>query len=116
MMYKADHIKVLKILSSALPKKLTFKTKDIVEKAFKRYDDGDRRVRNAYRKLRAEGHIEIIGRGEYRLTVLGAALCRRLKKNGWDASSESKKIRKKKKATKKRVAKKDASSGAALSF
>lgn len=90
-MYKADHIKVLKTLARTLPKRLTLKTKDIVEEAFKRCDDGDRRVRNAYRKLRKEGHIEIIKRGEYRLTNSGAALCRRLKKDSWSATSEAKK-------------------------
>ena len=123
-MYRSDHIKVLKVLARGLPKRLELRTKDIVEEAFKRYEDGDRRVRNAYRKLRAEKHVEIVGRGEYRLTIAGAALCRRLKKNGWDVSSalnkSRKKIRKKKKVTKKKVTKrttgKDASSRSVLSF
>lgn len=108
-MYRSDHIKVLQVLADKLPKRLTLKTKDIVEQAFKRAGDGDRRVRNAYRKLRKEGHIEIIKRGEYRLTNSGAALCRRLKKNNWSAVGEPKKIRK---PTKKRARKQkgDASS------
>jgi len=108
-MYKADHIKVFKVLAEFLPKRLTLKTKYIVEKAFKNYEDGDRRVRNAYRKMRTEGHVEIVNRGEYRLTTPGAAFCRKLKKNSWKVPStaarlshKAKSITKKKKASKKR--------------
>ena len=89
-MYRSDHIKVLKVLASGLPRRQTFKTKDIVTKAFKRYDSGDRRVRNAYRKIVKEGHAEIIERGVYRLTVSGAALCRRLERAKWRIPSGSK--------------------------
>jgi hypothetical protein len=113
-MYRSDHIKVLQVLAGSLPKKLTLKTKDIVTQAFKRDNDGDRRVRNAYRKLRKEGHIEIIRRGEYRLTISGAALCRRLIKNNWNTTGEPKKIRKPAKK-RSRKPKKDSSSSV-LSF
>lgn len=107
-MYKEDHIKVLKTLARTLPKRLTLKTKDVVEEAFNRCDDGDRRVRNAYRKLRKEGHIEIIERGEYRLTKSGAAFCRRLKKNGWSITGEIKKRKIRKPPKRKmRASKKD---------
>lgn len=87
-MYRADHIKVLKVLAGSLPKRPTFKTKDVVEQAFKRVDGGDRRVRNAYRKIRKEGHAEISDRGEYRLTASGASFCTKLAKDGWKIDEE----------------------------
>ena len=40
----------------------------------------DRACRNALRKPRAEEHIEIAERGEYRLTQKGAAFCKTLDK------------------------------------
>ena len=91
-MYRSDHIKVLKVLSENLPKRAVLKTKDIVGKAFKRCKAGDRRVRNAYRKLIKEGHAEIIDRGVYRLTASGASLCRKLEKANWKVFSEPKKL------------------------
>ena len=101
-MYKMDHVKVLKVLAGFLPKRLTLKTKYIVEKAFKNVEDADRRVRNAYRKIRSEGHIEIVNRGEYRLTTSGAAFCRKLKKSGWRVSAADTSNVRGKKVTKKR--------------
>jgi hypothetical protein len=89
-MYKADHIKVLRVLASGLPKRRVFKTGLIVEEMFAWDSAGDRRVRNAYRKLRKEGHVEIVERGKYRLTTSGAAFCRRLQKYDWDIVSEFK--------------------------
>lgn len=104
-MYRADHIKVLKALAAALPKRTSFKTSDIVAKAFKRAENGDRRVRNAYRKIRKEGHLEVGERGEYRLTQAGAAFCKKAAAENWKLSD---KAPTKKKATKK-AAKKTAS-------
>lgn len=95
-MYRDDHIKVLKVLASGLPKRQTFKTYEVVLKEFKNVSSADRRVRNAYRKLRAEGHVEIVSRGEYRLTRIGVSLCRKLEKSDWDFSKITvRKIRKK---------------------
>lgn len=90
-MYRSDHIKVLKVLAENLPKRSVFKTKDIVGKAFKRCKSGDRRVRNAYRQLVKERHAETVERGAYRLTVSGAALCRKQEKDNWQAFGEPKK-------------------------
>jgi hypothetical protein len=115
-MYKADHIKVLKALAGKLPKRLTLKTADIVMQEFSKDNDGDRRVRNAYRKLRNEEHIEIIRRGEYRLTNSGAALCRRLKKNNWNGAVALKKIRKPPKRKTKTARKKKDSGSVTLGF
>lgn len=117
-MYRSDHIKVLKVLAGSLPKRPTFKTKDVVDEVFKRAENGDRRVRNAYRKIRKEGHAEIADRGEYRLTASGAALCAKLAKDGWKVPKEEapKKVTKKaapKKAAKKKVAKKTTTKKAA---
>ena len=96
-MYKTDHIKVLRVLAGGLPKRQTFKTYEVVLKEFKNVASADRRVRNAYRKLRAEGHVEIADRGEYRLTRAGVGLCRKLVKADWDFSKVvlRRKIRKK---------------------
>jgi hypothetical protein len=110
-MYRSDHIKVLKVLAGALPKRPTFKTKDVVAKAFKRAEGGDRRVRNAYRKIRKEGHAEIADRGEYRLTASGGAFCNKLSKDGWKVPEEEKKAATKK-TTKKKAAKKVAKKAA----
>lgn len=71
--YKMDHWKVLATLCSKAPKRPTMSTSDIVETAFKRIDDADRKVRNAYRMLREEGHIEIADRGQYRATQKGVS-------------------------------------------
>jgi hypothetical protein len=89
-MYRSDHIKVLRVLASGLPKRRIFRTNFIVDEAFTYVESGDRCVRNAYRKLRKEGHIEIVERGKYRLTTSGAALCRRLQKYDWDIVREFK--------------------------
>lgn len=106
-MYKSDHIKVLRVLAGGLPKRTTFKTKDIVMKAFKRCESGDRRVRNAYRKLVKEGHVEIVERGVYRLTTSGALLCKKLERSRWRISKDFTTS-----LTRKRVTKKVAKSSA----
>lgn len=105
-MYKQDHIKVLKVLASYLPAKKTFTTKEIVELGFKRAENADRRVRNAYRKIRKDGHAEITDRGAYRLTAAGASFCADAAKVNWKFKAEDKKATTKKAATKKATTKK----------
>jgi hypothetical protein len=86
MNYRKDHIKLLKVFAVALPKKTSFSVADLAKAAFSDIKkqkpdtalDADRACRNALRKPRAFGHIEIVERGEYRLTTEGAALCRKL--------------------------------------
>lgn len=116
-MYRTDHIKVLKALAEALPKRPSFKTSDVVATAFKRAENGDRRVRNAYRKIRKEGHVEIGERGEYRLTQAGAVFCKKAEAEDWKLSAMvpakkkspiKKKARVAKKTTKKKTPKKAA--------
>jgi hypothetical protein len=99
--YKQDHIKVLKVLASEAPKRPTFSTKDIVETAFRRAENGDRRVRNAYRKIRKEGHAEIADRGEYRLTQSGVGFCAKAEEASWKFHKEDKPKKATKKTTKK---------------
>lgn len=85
MNYRSDHIRLLKVFATALPKKTTFSVEDLA-KAFsdvkKRKPDtaldADRACRNALRKPRAMGHVEIAERGEYRLTATGATFCKKL--------------------------------------
>lgn len=101
MGYKSDHIKVLKVLASALPKRPTFTTNAIVEKAFKSAEDGDRRVRNAYRMIRKNDHAEIADRGEYRLTQKGASWFEKAEKEGFKAPAAEKKAPAKKAPVKK---------------
>jgi len=113
-MYRSDHVKVLKALASNLPKRTTFKTKDIAKKAFKNADEGDRPTRNAYRKLKSDGFIEIVERGEYRLTSSGAAFCRKLEKNRWKLPGAKKSVKKVLKAAPKKVTKKVAVKKAAV--
>ena len=93
-MYKLDHIRILKVLSTALPKRPTFVTKDIATMGFKRQENADRRIRNAFRKLRSDNHIEKVRRGEYRLTATGAALCKRLLNSNWDVELEAQRAQK----------------------
>jgi restriction endonuclease Mrr len=111
-MYRQDHIKVLKVFAADLPKRPSCTTKDVVERGFKRAENGDRRVRNAYRKLRSAGLIEICDRGAYRLTPAGGAFCKKAAKASWklDKINEKKAAPKKaaKKTTKKAAPKKAA--------
>jgi outer membrane biosynthesis protein TonB len=83
MPYKSDHIKVLKVFGAMLPKRPSMKTSEIVAKAFKNAEDGDRRVRNAYRMIRKSTHIEIGDRGEYKMTQTGAAWFTKAEKEGF---------------------------------
>jgi len=106
-MYRADQWKVLGILGAHLPKRPSMKTKDIATK-FSRREDPDRVVRNAYRKLRAEGHIEIAERGEYRITQKGSAFYTKSMKDGFKPLAPRKKGEEKpaRKPTRKATSKK----------
>jgi len=112
MNYRSDHIKLLKVFAAALPKKTCFPVADLAKAAFtgieKRKPDckslnPDRACRNALRKPRAEGHIEIAERGEYRLTAAGAAFCKKL--DGYAVAPDKKSGEKKPKTAKKVAAK-----------
>ena len=120
-MYKKDHWDVLKVLAKGLPERPSMSTAGIALKGFKRRDDADRVVRNAYRMLRKEGHIEIVSRGMYRITEEGAEFYQNSVAEGFNPSaakrakstkkkaakkSPKKKAVKKKKVAKKKVAKK----------
>jgi hypothetical protein len=76
--YKADHVRVLKALGSELPDRPSMTTEQIVSKTFRRCENADRRVRNAYRMIRAAKHATIVKRGLYRLTASGAAFVEQL--------------------------------------
>ena len=110
-MYRADQWKVMETLGKKIPKRPTMTVSDIVGAAFSRRENADRVVRNALRRPRAEGHIEIAERGEYRLTQAGAAFLARAKKEGYKplpARKGAPKKAAKKKVAKKKVAKKAA--------
>lgn len=100
-MYTKDQWAVMSVLGADIPKRPTMKTAVVAEKAFKGDSNADRRTRNAYRKLRAEGHVEIADRGEYRLTATGVTF---FKKN--KSSFTPKEARKRGAPTTKKVAKK----------
>jgi hypothetical protein len=89
MNYRQDHLRLLKVFARELPKRPSMKVADLAKAAFsdiqKRKPDcaslsPDRACRNALRKPREEGHIEIAERGEYRLTQQGAAFCKSMDK------------------------------------
>ena len=109
MNYRSDHIKLLKVFTAALPKKTSFAVADLA-KAFsdvkKRKPDtaldADRACRNALRKPRAMGHVEIAERGEYRLTPAGAAFCKKL--DSYEVAPDKGKGEKKVKAGKVKAA------------
>lgn len=103
-MYRADQWKVLEILGAAAPKRPYLKTSEIAKKGFNRREDPDRCVRNAFRKLRVEEHIEIGERGMYRITAKGMSFLTKSKKAGYKplpARKKSEKPAKKAKAVKK---------------
>lgn len=85
MNYRSDHVKVLEFLAQDLPKRTSYKVAAIA-KAFSDLSKRkpalnipvDRVVRNALRKPRHEGHVEISERGDYCLTPDGAAFIRKL--------------------------------------
>jgi len=87
--YKLDHIKVMKVLGSDVPKRPAFKVSDIVTVGFKGQDNADRRVRNAFRKLRNDDLVEICDRGEYRLLPGGVKQVQQWQKDGWPTGKES---------------------------
>jgi hypothetical protein len=103
-MYRQDHIKVLKALGSEVPKRPKLKVSEIVAVSFRRVENGDRRVRNAMRKLRSDGLVTIADRGEYCLLPAGVKFVQTAAKDGWPTGKPDKKT--KKTATKKKVAKK----------
>jgi len=122
MLYRQDHVRLLKVFAKELPKRPSLKVADLT-KAFsdiqKRKPDcaslsPDRACRNALRKPRAEGHIEIAERGEYRLTQKGVAFCKTLdkfeaapdRKDGEPRTKKSKGKKAAKKVAKKATAKK----------
>jgi hypothetical protein len=107
-MYRQDHIKVLKALGSEVPKRPKFKVKEIVAVAFRRIEDADRRVRNAMRKLRSDGLVDIAERGEYWLLPAGVKFVQTAQKNGWPTGKAPAKKATKKPATKKAAPKKAA--------
>lgn len=121
-MYKRDHWDVLKVLAKSLPERPSMSTAGIALKGFKRRDNADRIVRNAYRMLRKEGHVEIVSRGMYRITEAGAEFYQNSVAEGFNpsaakrAKSTKKKVAKKapkKKVVKKKVAKKKVAKKAA---
>lgn len=114
-MYNADQWKVMGILAADLPKRAVVRTKQVVAH-FRRRENADRIVRNSYRKLRENGHIEIVERGEYRLTPAGVKFYNKMSKEGFkpsakravEASKPVKKKTAKKTAAKPKTAKKSA--------
>jgi len=85
-MYNVDQWKIMKKLASSLPKREAQKVGDIKDACFKGAPN-DRVVRNAVRKPVKEGHIEIAGRGDYRLTPKGAAFVQKMEKEGFKPSA-----------------------------
>ena len=104
-MYNNDQWKVMGILACDLPKRAVLRTKTIATRF--RGDDADRIVRNSFRKLRDEGHIEIVERGEYRLTPAGAKFYSKMVAENFKPVGKRAKAEPKKAAAKK-VAKKAA--------
>lgn len=107
--YKQDHIKIMKVLGSDVPKRPAFKVSDIVTVGFKGAENGDRRVRNGMRKLRSDDLVEICERGEYRLLPGGVSKVQQWSKDGWPTGKEKAEA----KPAKAKVAKKKASKKAA---
>jgi hypothetical protein len=90
MKYRDDHMRVLNVLADELPKRPTFKISEIALK-FKGRDgvkDPDRAARNAIRKPRSEGHVEIAERGDYRLTAAGVAFMKSVDKEGYKTAAD----------------------------
>jgi len=105
-MYNADQWKVMGILASELPKRAVVRTKQVVAH-FRRRENADRIVRNSYRKLKEEGHIEIVERGEYRLTPAGVKFYNKMTAEGFKPTTKRAAADKptKEKVAKKKVAK-----------
>jgi hypothetical protein len=104
-MYNADQWKVMGILASELPKRAIVRTKEIVAH-FRRRENADRIVRNSYRKLKDEDHVEIVERGEYRLTPAGVKFYNKMKAEGFKPNAKKGAADKPKKTAKKKVTKK----------
>ena len=80
--YTKDHVVVMKVLGREIPKRPTLSTKEVVGLGFKGKDNGDRIVRNAYRKLKEKELVEIADRGRYRLTPMGVSFVKTVKEKG----------------------------------
>lgn len=106
--YTRDHLNVLKALGKDAPKRTQMTTEEVVKAQFKdKGDKGDRVVRNAYRKLRDRGLIEIADRGMYRLTQAGVKMYQTLKEKGVGGILQERKATPKK-AKAKKTGKKEA--------
>ena len=90
MKYREDHMRVLSVLADELPKRPTFKISEIALKFKGRagVGDADRAARNAIRKPRSEGHVEIAERGDYRLTAAGVAFMKDVEKKGYETAAD----------------------------
>ena len=101
--YKIDHWKVMCALAKEAPKRPTMTTEDVLKAAYGGRADKERTVRNAYRMLRENEHVEICERGEYRLTPAGVSEYQRLKKEKFQPEAPKRRapVTKKAKAGKK---------------
>jgi len=104
--YKQDHIKIMKVLGTDVPKRTAYKVSEIATAGFKGAENADRRIRNGMRKLRSDDLVEICERGEYRLLPGGVKAVQQWTKDGWPTGKE--KAEPKAKPAKKKVAKKAA--------
>lgn len=104
-MYYEDQWKVLEVLDGGG----VMKVAHIVAFGFSKRENADRAVRNALRKPRSEGHVEIVGRGEYQITGEGKKFVAQARKDGFTPipaksgngkSAASEKVTKKKKSEK----------------
>jgi len=74
MNFRQTHIDIIKALGVDAPKRTALTVEELAVKCFKSISDAttqDRAARNAVRKPRKEGLIEISERGTYRLTPAG---------------------------------------------
>lgn len=78
--YTMDHWKVLEVLSKA---EKGLKAQEIAKKGFMRREQAERVVRNAFRKLKAAGHINQDDRGSYVLTTAGKNWFEQAKSEGY---------------------------------
>lgn len=106
-MYTKDQWAVMSALALDAPKRPKMKVSDIAARSFGADDSSDRRARNAFRKPRTQGHVEIAERGEYRLTPTGLSYFKQSTKSGAEPSAvrvtKTKKAAGKKAKTKKGV-------------
>lgn len=103
--YKIDHWKVMQALAKESPKRPAMTTEEVLKAAYGGRADKERTVRNAYRMLRENEHVEIVGRGEYRLTPAGVAEFQRLKKEKFQPEAPKRRAPVKAKPKAKKAAK-----------